>query len=58
MACIERWAHRLLPYWSIGINVLLCLGLLAGGSSDRVEYGRKFAALILPASHITAPMSR
>ena len=45
---MERWVQRLLPYWSIGINVLLCLGLLAGSSTDRVEYGRKFAALFLP----------
>ena len=53
---MERWAHRLLPYWSIGINVLLCLGLLAGSSGKtRVEYGRKFAALILPVSQVSLP---
>jgi len=50
---MERLVHRVLPYWSIVINVLLCLGMLAGSSGDRVEYGRKFAALILPASHVS-----
>ena len=50
---MERWAQRLLPYWSIGINVLLCLGLLAGSSRERVEYGRKFAARILPVSLVS-----
>ena len=48
---MERWAHRVLPYWSIAINVLLCLTLLAGaGSADAAQYGRKYAGWIFTAS--------
>ena len=41
---MSYWVERLLPYWSIGINVLLSLTLLP--QSREIAYGRKFAAIL------------
>ena len=54
---MERWVERLLPYWSVAINTLLCLALLAdsvGGSSP----GRNYAALISAVSDVLAGSAR
>jgi hypothetical protein len=40
---MERLAYRVLPYWSIVINVLLALTFLAATGSTEMVYGRKYA---------------
>ena len=54
LGSMERWAARVFPYWSIGINVLLALSLLAaGGGSSVVVYGRKYASRVFTPSEVT-----
>ena len=50
---MERWAARVFPYWSIGINILLSLSLLAAGGHTGVVYGRKYASRILTPSEVS-----
>jgi hypothetical protein len=51
---MERLVSRVLPYWSIGINVLLALSILAaGGGSSVVVYGRKYAGRVFTPSEVT-----
>ena len=44
--CVERLVNRLLPYWSIGINVLLILWMLTDTASHDVVRHSNYAALI------------
>jgi hypothetical protein len=51
---MERLVSRVLPYWSIGINVLLALSILAaGGGSSVVVYGRKYAGRVFTPAEVT-----
>ena len=43
---MERLVNRLLPYWSIAINVLLILGMLTDTVSDEVSVHGAYAAVI------------
>ena len=43
---MERLVHRLLPYWSIAINVLLILGMLTDAVSQDAGGHSAYAALI------------
>jgi hypothetical protein len=43
---MERLVHRLLPYWSIAINVLLILGMLTDTTSQDAAAHSPYAALI------------
>jgi hypothetical protein len=45
---MELWTDRLLPYFSIGINLMLCGWFVESGSGDKaVVYGAKYASAIL-----------
>jgi hypothetical protein len=45
---VERLVNRVLPYFSIGLNVLLAWHLIqAANRVPPVVYGRKYASLIL-----------
>jgi hypothetical protein len=46
MRRMERLVHRLLPYWSIAINVLLILGMLTDTVSQDTGVHGTYAALI------------
>jgi len=50
---MERLAERLLPYWSIAINLILALTLLAASSSTGVIYSRRYAGRIFTALELT-----
>ena len=43
---VERWVDRLLPYFSIGINVMLCASFIEPSTVEKTVYGR-FASAIL-----------
>jgi hypothetical protein len=47
---MDRLVEQLLPYWSIGINVLLSLTMFPEAREAGAEYGRRFASVISIAS--------
>lgn len=44
---MERCINRSLPYFSIGINVLLCWSMIEIGTDKAIVYGTRYASLIL-----------